>query len=112
MPGGTSISYGNIRVSQLIAVALTPAIVAANTVAEQTFTIQGLLTLDAISVSKPTTQTGLGIVNCRVSAANTVAIAFINATGAGITPTAGELYTFEVNRPDIPPGTPLPAALV
>lgn len=72
---------------------LSPAIVAANTTAEQTFTISGLTTSNVpISVIKPTAQAGLGIVGFRISAANTLAITFSNNTGVGITPTAGETY--------------------
>jgi len=71
---------------------LSPSIVAANTTAEQTFTVVGLLTADAVIVNKPTAQAGLGIVGARVSAADTVAITFSNNTASGITPTASEVY--------------------
>lgn len=72
---------------------LSPAIVAANTTAEQTFTVTGLTTADTIcAVNKPTAQAGLGIVGMRVSAADTLAITFSNNTGAGITPTASQVY--------------------
>ncbi|CAN5949961.1 unnamed protein product [Sphagnum jensenii] len=66
---------------------------AANTTAEQTFTANGLLSTDTVmAINKPTTQAGLGIVGFRVSAANTFAITFINATGSPITPTASQTY--------------------
>jgi len=68
--------------------ALTPASVAANTTAEQTFTVTGLNTSDLVFVNKPSLNAGLGIVNTRVSAANTLAITYINATGSPIVPTA------------------------
>lgn len=73
-------------------VEISPAAVAANTTAEQTFTVTGLLTTDVVSVNKPTAQAGLGIVGARVSAADTLAITFSNNTGAAITPTAAETY--------------------
>jgi len=63
---------------------LNPASVAANTTAEQTFTVSGLTTRDHVTVNKPTHSTGLGIVNCRVSAANTLAITFMNTTAGAI----------------------------
>jgi hypothetical protein len=66
--------------------ALDVASVAANTTAEQTFTVAGLSTKDIIYVNKPSNSAGLGIVNCRVSAANTLAITFMNATGSAIDP--------------------------
>lgn len=72
---------------------LTPASVAANTTAEQTFTLSGLVVGDAVFVSKPTAQAGLGIVGVRVSAVDTLAITFANNTGSPIVPTAAETYT-------------------
>jgi len=104
----SNVVRGNLAFSALIAPTLSPISVAANTVAEQTFTVQGLMIGDFISVTKPTTQAGLGIVNARVSAANTLAVAFNNATAATITPTASEIYTITVDRPE---STPLPANL-
>ena len=53
---------------------------------------------DKVSVAKPTTQAGLGIVNARVSAANTLAITFMNATAGAIVPTASETYQVSVIR--------------
>lgn len=64
---------------------IDPASVAANTTAEQTFTVTGLTTSHRIiQVIKPTLTAGLGIVNSRVSAADTIAITFSNNTGSGI----------------------------
>ena len=73
-------------------VTISPAAVAANTSAEQTFTVTGLSTNDAVFVTKPTAQAGIGIVGTRVSAADTLAITFGNFTAGGITPTASQLY--------------------
>lgn len=73
---------------------LSPAIVAANVSAEQTFTVTGLVdsTDMIVSVEKPTSQAGLGIVGWRVSADNQIGITFMNTTASGITPTASEVY--------------------
>lgn len=90
---------GNIQYSQILSVSLTPGIVAPNTTAEQTFTVAGLAVGDFVNIAKPTVQAGLGIVNSRVSAANTLAIGFINSTSATITPTAAETYLVGVDRP-------------
>ncbi len=81
-------------------VSWSPALVAANTTAEQTVAVAGLvLTTDiVIGVSKPTAQAGLGIVGWRVSANDTLAITFSNNTGVGITPTAAETYSLVVYR--------------
>lgn len=81
---------------------LSPSAVSANTTAEQTFPLPGLLLLrDVIlGVSKPTAQAGLGIAGFRVTANGTLGVTFSNATGSGITPTAGEVYYVTVRRPE------------
>jgi hypothetical protein len=71
---------------------LSPAQIAANTTAEQTFTVVGLMTSDKVFVNKPTAQAGIGIVGARVSAADTLAITFANVTAGALTPTASETY--------------------
>src|SRR5437899_2447092 len=73
----------------LLTAALTPSIVAANTSAEQLFTLTGVAVGDMIAVNKPTQQTGLTVGGVRVSATDQVAITFGNHTGVGVTPTAG-----------------------
>lgn len=75
-------------------ITISPALVAANTTAEQTFTCTGLLLASdvIVGVSKPTAQAGLGIVGWRVSANDQIAITFSNNTGVGITPTAAQTY--------------------
>lgn len=100
MPGPNTISFGNTKNSWILGVTLSPVSVAPNTSAEQTFSVTGLLTTDDVTISKPAWQAGLAICNARVSAANTLAVAFGNFTSATITPTAAESYTVEVNRPD------------
>ena len=102
MPGPSDIPRGNIQLAMVLGLTISPAQVAANTTAEQTFTLSGLLPGDVVSVTKPTTQAGLGIVNSRVTAANTIGITFANTTAGGLTPTAGETYIIELNRPTNP----------
>lgn len=70
---------------------IDPASIAAATTAEQTFTVTGLTTADKVFVSKPTLTAGVGIVNARVSAADTLAITFVNATAGALDP-ASEVY--------------------
>ena len=100
--GDKIMSYvlGNLVTQSVISVTLSPAEVAANTSAEQTFTVNGLRTGDFVSLNKPTAQAGLGIVGARVSAANTLAITFGNYTASGITPTAAQVYLVLVARKD------------
>lgn len=94
------IIMGNAQALGVITVTLSPAQVAANTTAEQTFTVPGAKVGDYVYVNKPSAQAGLGIVGARVSATNTVGITFSNNTGAGITPTASEAYLIFYVRPD------------
>ena len=68
---------------------LTPASVALQTTAEQTFTVTGLTTADKVFVNGPTVVAGTGIVNARVSAADTLALTFMNTTLGALTPTSG-----------------------
>lgn len=77
---------------------LTPAEVAADTCAEQLFTVTGIVAGDVVFVNKPTAQAGLGIAGVRASASNQVGINFCNTTVAGITPTAAQSYIFGVMR--------------
>lgn len=96
----TGSGIGNIAIDVLMQATLSPAAVAANTTAEQTFTVTGLAVGDVVgSINKPTAQAGLSIAGVRVSAANTLAITFGNATAGSITPTASEVYVFKISRP-------------
>ncbi len=90
---------GTVQAQYLMSATLSPSAVAANTSAEQTFTLTGLLANDFVEINKPTAQAGLAIVGQRVSAANTLAITFGNFTGSPITPTATEAYIVNVTRP-------------
>lgn len=101
-------AVGNVQSIWVLAVPLTPAAVAANTSAEQTFAVNGLQVGDVINVDKPTVQAGLGIINNRAGA-NTLYIGFSNNTASSITPTAGEVYAVSVLRPiaqDVTNGLP------
>jgi hypothetical protein len=66
--------------------ALAPVSVAANTTAEQTFTVTGLIASTPVWVNKPSWTAGLGIAGVRVSAANTLAINYANTSAAAIVP--------------------------
>lgn len=104
MPG-TLRAGGNLVYSWVIAPSLTPVAVATITVAEQNFTVRGLLPGDYVVVNFTGTQiAGVGIVNARVSAADTLTVAFVNPTAGSVTPTAG-VYNVHVSRPDTPLST-------
>lgn len=101
-------SIGNIQKVGMFQITLSPASVAANTTAEQTFAATGIglstggfpsiAIGDFVGVNKPTAQAGLGIVGARVSANDTLAITFSNNTASPIVPTASELYLVFVAR--------------
>lgn len=86
------------RGQAIVSVAVTPASVAAATSAEQTFTVSGLAVGDFVSVAT-TASTGnaTAITSARVSAANTLAIRFINPTAGALTP-AADTYLVYVAR--------------
>lgn len=61
------------------------ASVAANTTAEQDITVTGLTTADIlIGVTLPAAIAGIGIVNARIKAANTLALTFVNSTASAV----------------------------
>lgn len=82
--GGTALTYAKVYAANI-----TPASVAANTSAEQTFTVTGLTTADVVSLMNPAQTVGIGIVGVRVSAADTLAIHFANFTAGALTPAVG-----------------------
>ena len=81
----------NNNVAGYFTATLTPvATAAAIGTSEQTFTITGLLTTDKVIVNGPAAPTSLcPNVSARVSAANTLALAFATLTAAACTPVAG-----------------------
>lgn len=89
---------GNVRFIGLAQVTFDPAAIATITTAEQSMTVQGVQLGDFVFVSKPTVTAGFGIVNARVSAANTVSITAVNPTVGSIDP-GSETWTVLVVRP-------------
>jgi hypothetical protein len=84
--GSDATELTNIKVySQTI----TAASVGAATVAEQTFTVTGLTTADKVIVNPAAISNATGIAGARVSAADTLAVRFVNPTAGALTPTAG-----------------------
>ncbi len=84
----------------MIGPTLTPVQVAQATTAEQSFTIPGLQVGDFVDVYAAAAQTaGIGIVNNRVSAANTLQIGFANTTAGPLTPVSGIYYVL-ISRPE------------
>jgi hypothetical protein len=89
---------GNAAGIYVISASLTPSSVATITAAEQTFTVTGLLTGDIVHVSPPSITAGVTLATARVSAANTLALTFVNPTAGSLTPAAGT-HVISVVRP-------------
>ena len=81
-------AFAKVRTFEL---ELAPSLVGATTTSEQSFIVPGLAVNDIVYVNKPSHDAGLGIVGCRVSAADTLRLTFMNTTGGGLTP-ATETY--------------------
>ena len=97
--GPQTISYGNIQSSFILTVSLTPAATNATTTVEQTFPVNGLQIGDIITISPQfALVTLVTLENARVSANNTLALAFNNSTAGSLTYPAG-VFAIEVNRP-------------
>ena len=86
----------------VVSFTLDTNITATNTTQEVDVTITGLTTGMFVAVSKPSHSTGIGIVNARVKAANTLSITYVNATGSGVDP-ASETYLLFWFRPEKTP---------
>jgi hypothetical protein len=104
----TTLARGNAINTFYVSPSITPAEVAANITAAQTFTVPGLLTTDHVFVSCVAAQTaGIFIADARVTAANTLSVQFGNCTAGPLTPTAG-FYVLDIIRFE----GPLPATAV
>lgn len=113
MPG-TMISRGNILYSFIIQVSLVPVAVAGNTTADQNFIVPGVQANDQISsfsFQGAITNQDVSVVNARVSAANTLTIAYQNGAGGALTPQAGN-YLIEINRLEASSYSALPATAI
>jgi hypothetical protein len=92
LPDTVQMPTGNIWKVGRFAVTLTPAAIA-NTAASGTQTFAatgiGLLTTDAVVVVPPSTVAGIQQAGAYVSASDTLAIQFINATAGSLTPPSG-----------------------
>lgn len=96
----TTLGRGNILASSILGPTLTPVAVAGSTAAEQSFTIAGLQTSFFVNLISQGAQTaGIGIVNVRVSATNTLTVEFSNSTAGTLTPVAG-VYLMCVDDPE------------
>ena len=99
----TTITRGNAHETFYIAPNITPAAVAANTTAAQTFALPGLQTTDIILSAGYTGNqtTGIFTVEADCLTANVLTIQFGNVTSGSLTPAAG-IYEFQIVRAEGP----------
>lgn len=90
---------GNAASINVIKSSLTPSAVSTITSPEQTFTVAGLKTTDTVFVTPPSNVNGVALTGARVSAADTLALKFVNPTAGSVTPAAGD-YVITVIRPE------------
>lgn len=90
-----TLSTANHHISKRV-VSLDVPSIAASTVSAETFTVTGLRTDTQVVVTKPTSDTGLVLLDSRVSAADTLELTFWNTTGAAIDPAAQNFYVVEL----------------
>ena len=107
----TTLQRGNLLFDALINPTVTwSGTVGATSTAELTATINGLQVGDVISgaITLAAMTTGLSYTNWRVSAANTVAVTWVNATAGALTPPT--VWLLEWIRPENPTFIPTSAA--
>ncbi|HSE29684.1 MAG TPA: collagen-like protein [Candidatus Saccharimonadales bacterium] len=80
---GLTVGASGTAITQIryYAPTINPANVPAASTSEQTFTVNGLTTDDTVIVNKPSLTNGCGMIGARVSAANTLAISWVNVLG-------------------------------
>ena len=90
---------GNVAAINVVTVTWDIPSIAANTTEEETFTLAGVKTGDLVYVSKADLDAGILIGSSRVTAANTVGVQFVNATGSAVD-AASETLNVLVIRPE------------
>lgn len=97
-PGPNIVSPEIQRGQAVVSVAVAPSSVGAATSAEQTVTVPGVAIGDFVAVMAASgTGNATAIAGARVSAANTVAIRYINPTAGALTPGAS-IYQVYIAR--------------
>jgi len=104
----TTIARGNVLSSSVIQYTL-PVTTIADSSDEVTITVPDVQVGNIVLVSTGFAQTkGVACVNARVTAANTIALDFVNATGASAVTVAG-VYYLKIIKPE---NLPLPTSAV
>lgn len=104
MGAATTLS-GNLIVASVVDVSWTPSEVNTIVAPVQTITVPGARVGDVVIVTPPGQTAGVTIGSARVSAANTVAVQFVNPTAGALTPAAG-VHKFTILRHEGLAGAP------
>jgi hypothetical protein len=112
MPGPANLSFGNVSNSFVVQVAVAAgAAIGATTSVARTYTVIGLRVGDIVTANKPSAFTaGLGLVGARVSAADTLELTYMNATGGGLS-IQTENWLVQVDRPGYDSTAQIPTAI-
>ena len=102
----TTITRGNSHETFYITPSITPAAVAANISAAQTFSVAGLQTTDIVLVQgyNGTQTAGIVIAEADCLTAGVLSVQFANVTTASATPSSGA-YTIQITRLEGPAPT-------
>lgn len=112
MPGPSNVSLGSVQYSFVLQFTVVAgAALTASTTTTRTYTVPGLLVGDVVTINKPTVTAGVGIANVRVSAADTLEIAFGNFTAGTPSLPASENYLLQVDRHSYPSVAQIPFAI-
>lgn len=95
----TGITLGNVRGLAVVDVTWDIPSVAANTTEEETFTLTGVKTGDVVYVTKADLDAGILFGSARVTAADTIGVQIVNATGSPVN-AASETVKVLVVRPE------------
>ena len=93
------LAMGNVIGIAVLQVTVDLPSVAANTTGVASVSVPGVRPGDFVFVNKPSHEAGLGVVNARVSANDTVEITAMNTT-AGAVDEVSETYVLLVVRPE------------
>lgn len=99
----TTVVRGNVRALYIVQVTYDPANISSTaTTTEQDITVPGVQVADIVlQVSKPSHNAGVTIGNCRVKAADTISIQWVNPTAGAVNP-GSEAYSIVLVRPELP----------
>ena len=83
MPGPSNVSIGSVQFSFVLQVAVVAgaALATGPSVEERTYTVPGLIVGDIVTVNPPSFVATVNVGQARVSAANTLSIAFLATAG-------------------------------